>query len=202
MKIGYYAYLCNGDDDDIIIDFNMRDILRDQVDKIFSDTLFSYDDEMPCLSTVMDMVREGDVIITPEIKMLVNSLYGFQYIEKWRQKNGVDIVFLKEGIDTRTEEGRKMFSLFQIIADIIAEDQERNVNQIAAMLRAREVPPEYEDDEDYEDYDCEEENQSAFDAMLESLQKVPDPMRADNVVPIQKKKSSAKKKDGKKPEED
>ena len=204
MKIGYFAYFIDEDEEYEFIEEDFTAILKQaKVDKIFSDELKSYDTEMRCLSVVMDMVREGDVIYTPEIKTLVNNLEGFQFVERWRQKKGVDIVIIKEGIDTRTEEGRKMISLFQIIADIIEEDRERGMDQIADMILSGDLPMEDETDEDYEDYDdCEEEDQSAFDAMLESLIKVPDPMRADNVVPIQKKKPSAKKKDGKEPEED
>ena len=202
MRIGYFLYIEKNNEETELYMRKMLDILNEfHLDNVYSEPYDRWEEEKPILSELKKMAKKGDIFFTPEIRTMVNTMKDLKTIEEWRQDAGVDIVFLKEGIDTRTEEGRKIISLFQTITEIIEEEQERNIKYLTDMMALGILPKTDLADTLY-DACKEHEDQRAFDAELESLQKAPDPMRADNVIPIQKRKPSAKKKNGKKPDKE
>lgn len=107
--------------------------LSDKVDKIFSEKKTGRTLEGRTeLRELIDYVRAGDTVYVSSIDRLGRNLIDILTASGELDKKGVNIVSIKEGIDTSKEIGR----MYMVIAGILAEVELSLINERTAEGRA------------------------------------------------------------------
>lgn len=75
----------------------------------------------PELRRVLDYVRDGDVLIVESISRLARSTRDLLGIVDQLRDKAVDLVSLKEAVDTRTPQGRFVLSIFAALSELERE---------------------------------------------------------------------------------
>lgn len=88
------------------------------VEKVFIEKMSGKDKNRPVLQEMMSFVREGDTLIVESISRFArNTRDLLDLVEKLKEKN-VKFVSQKENIDTDTETGKFMLTVFGAMADL------------------------------------------------------------------------------------
>ena len=82
-----------------------------KVDKIFTEKLSGKNTNRPELHRMLDYVREGDTLYIESISRLARSIKDLLSLVQILQEKGVDLVSLKENIDTTTPQGRFILTI-------------------------------------------------------------------------------------------
>ena len=81
--------------------------------------------ERPELDRLLNVVEKGDTVVISELTRLGRSTRDLISIAEQLQKKGVELVSLKENIDTTTATGKAMFGMLAVMAqferDLISE---------------------------------------------------------------------------------
>ena len=103
------------------------------MDKIFIEKASGKKHRPAGTKKLLKSVREGDTLYIESISRLARSTRDlFQIVEQLRQKN-VDLVSLKEHIDTNTPQGKFMLTVFAALAELERENTlQRQTEGIAA----------------------------------------------------------------------
>ena len=91
------------------------------VDKVFVDKASGKNTKREKLDEMLRFVREGDVLYVSEFSRLARSTKDLLAIVEQLSAKGVDIVSLKENIDTTTASGRMMLTVVAAIAQFERE---------------------------------------------------------------------------------
>lgn len=91
------------------------------VNKIFIDKASGKNTKREKLDEMLRFVREGDVLYVSEFSRLARSTKDLLAIVEQLSAKGVDIVSLKENIDTTTASGRMMLTVVAAIAQFERE---------------------------------------------------------------------------------
>lgn len=94
-------------------DFKVANV---RLEKIFEEKLSGKDTARPALKEMLNFVRDGDVLYIESISRLGRSLTDLFSIVGELKNKKVQLVSLKEHIDTTTPEGRLTFALFAALA--------------------------------------------------------------------------------------
>jgi DNA invertase Pin-like site-specific DNA recombinase len=135
MKIGYAR--CSTDDQN----FNLQNDALNSAgcEKIYTDQLSGGTTERPGLTTVFEMLRQGDTLVIWRLDRLGRSLKHLIQLVDQLDKMGVGLKSLQECIDTTTSGGRLIFHVFGALAEferqLIRERTQAGVN--AARARGR-----------------------------------------------------------------
>lgn len=101
------------------------------VKKIFQEKISGKDTNRPELQAMMAYVREEDTIVIESISRLARNTLDFLTLVKTLTEKGVDIVSLKEMIDTSTPQGKFMLTVFgalyEMERDMIRQRQEEGI---------------------------------------------------------------------------
>ena len=96
-----------------------RELLKDKaISKEFSDKLSGKDTARPGLQAMLEYVREGDTLYIESISRLARNTADFLRIFEQLKKKGVQLVSLKEGIDTGTAQGKFMLTVFAAFSEL------------------------------------------------------------------------------------
>ena len=93
-----------------------------KVDKIFAEKLSGKNTNRPELHRMLDYVREGDTLYIESISRLARSTRDLLSLVKILQEKGVDLVSLKENIDTTTPQGRFILTIFAALSELEREN--------------------------------------------------------------------------------
>lgn len=88
-----------------------------KADRIFLDKCSGKDAERPELKKMLDYVREGDTVIVTEYSRLARSTSDLLSIVDRLTGKGVQLVSLKEKLDTSTPQGKLMLTMFAGLAE-------------------------------------------------------------------------------------
>lgn len=91
------------------------------IHKIFVDKCSGKNTERPQLQKMLEYVRDGDVVIVSEYARLARSSTDLLRIVKELQDKGVEIISLREKLDTTTPEGRFMLTVFAGLSEFERE---------------------------------------------------------------------------------
>jgi len=109
------------------------------VDHIYNEKLTGTKRERPELDKMLDRMTEGDVVVVESLSRLGRSTKDLIELTEIFQSKGVNLVSLKESINTNTPTGRLLFTLMSAIAqferDVIADRTREGLN--AARARGR-----------------------------------------------------------------
>jgi DNA invertase Pin-like site-specific DNA recombinase len=109
------------------------------VDIIFNEKMTGTKRERPELSKMLDRMTEGDTVVIESLSRLGRSTKDLIELTELFQSKGVNLVSLKESIDTNTSTGKLLFTLMSAIAqferDTIADRTREGLK--AARARGR-----------------------------------------------------------------
>jgi DNA invertase Pin-like site-specific DNA recombinase len=91
------------------------------ITKIFSEKISGKNANRPQLKAMLEYVREGDVLFVESFSRLGRSTRDLIEIVDQLNKKDVQLVSLKENIDTTTPAGKLMFHIFASLAEFERE---------------------------------------------------------------------------------
>lgn len=89
-----------------------QEVMMKDVEKLFVEKISGKDMNRPQLKSMMDFVRDGDVVIVESYSRLARSTKDLLSIIEQLENKGVKFISLKENIDTSTPQGRLMLTIF------------------------------------------------------------------------------------------
>jgi len=109
-------------------DFTKKGI---KLNKTFTEKISGKDTNRPQLKAMLAYVREGDTVYIESISRLARNVKDFLNIFEDLQAKQVNLVSLKESIDTTTAYGKFMVNVFASLAqlerDVIKERQQEGI---------------------------------------------------------------------------
>ena len=94
-----------------------RDLLAFGCEKIFEEQISSRKEDRPELKAAMDYCREGDEMVVWKPDRFGRSLRELIDLVNELRKRGVELVSLRESIDTTTPGGKLVFHVFGAVAE-------------------------------------------------------------------------------------
>lgn len=88
------------------------------VEKIFVDKLSGKDTNRPQFQLMLDFVREGDVLVVSEYSRLARSTKDLLNTIDALKAKGVEVVSMKEKLDTSTPQGQFMLTVFAGVCEL------------------------------------------------------------------------------------
>ena len=114
MRVGYVR--CSTEEQN---PQRQKHILKDAgCEKIFMGMLSGKDRNRPQLKTMLEFIREGDVVYVESISRLARSTKDLLEIVDEIKNKGAFFVSQKENIDTDTPQGKFMLTVFAAMADL------------------------------------------------------------------------------------
>lgn len=109
------------------------------VDKIYNEKMTGTKKDRPELNKLLDRMTEGDTVVIESLSRLGRSTKDLIELTELFKNKGVNLVSLKESIDTTTSTGKLLFTLMSAIAqferDVIADRTREGLQ--AARARGR-----------------------------------------------------------------
>ena len=120
-------------------DHQIDALLRHQVDRdnIFLDRASGAKASRPQLDIVLRMLRPGDTLKVTRLDRLSRSVLHLVTLGADLRDRGVGLHIIEQGIDTDTMEGRAMFGMLSVLAELQRELIIANTNDGLAAARAR-----------------------------------------------------------------
>ena len=103
--------------------------------KIFSDQQSGVSQKREGFERLMEYLREGDSLVVTELSRLSRSLKHLLTVVESLEEKGVEIVSLRENIDTQTATGRCFLSMMGAIAQM--ERELKSERALAARQAAK-----------------------------------------------------------------
>lgn len=91
----------------------------------------------PKLDLVLQLLREGDTLVITRLDRLSRSVLHLVTLGAQLRERGVGLKVTEQGIDTATAEGRAMFGMLAVLAELQRELIVANTNDGLAAARAR-----------------------------------------------------------------
>ena len=114
MKIGYVRVSTKDQNE------SRQEMLMQQlgVDKVYTEKKSGKDTNRPQLQEMMSFVRQGDVVVVESISRFARNTKDFLELMDKLNEKGVAFVSQKEAIDTSTNTGKFMMTVFAAIAEL------------------------------------------------------------------------------------
>ena len=116
-KIGYARVSTRSQKDDSQVD----DLTGYGCDKIFTDTVSGKLADRPELDKALDWLRAGDVLVITRLSRAMRSLKHLLALADELRERGIDLVVLRQHIDTTTPTGRLVFHVLGAIDEFQRE---------------------------------------------------------------------------------
>ena len=91
------------------------------IERVFLEKVSGVASDRPELERMIDFVREGDTVVVESISRLARSTRDLLAIVEALAEKSVDLVSMKEAIDTQTPTGRFMLSVFAALSELERE---------------------------------------------------------------------------------
>jgi DNA invertase Pin-like site-specific DNA recombinase len=103
------------------------------VDHIYNEKMTGTKKDRPELSKMLDRMTEGDTVVIESLSRLGRSTKDLIELTELFQSKGVNLISLKEAIDTNTSTGKLLFTLMSAIAQF---ERDTIVDRTREGLRA------------------------------------------------------------------
>lgn len=109
------------------------------VDIIYNEKITGTKKNRPELTKLLDRITEGDTVVVESLSRLGRSTKDLIELTEIFQSKGVNLVSLKEAIDTNSPTGKLLFTLMSVIAqferDVIADRTREGLKSARARGR-------------------------------------------------------------------
>lgn len=113
------------------------------VDMIYNEKMSGTKKNRPELTKLLDRITEGDTVVVESLSRLGRSTKELIELTETFQSKGVNLVSLKESIDTNSPTGKLLFTLMSAIAqferDVIADRTREGLKSAKARGRSEEL---------------------------------------------------------------
>jgi DNA invertase Pin-like site-specific DNA recombinase len=135
MLFGYARVSTAGQNPDHQIDA----LLREEVprEQIYLDTASGAKSSRPQLDLLLQVLRAGDTLKVTRLDRLSRSVLHLITLGAQLRERGVGLHVIEQGIDTSTAEGRAMFGMLSVLAELQRELIVANTRDGLAAARAR-----------------------------------------------------------------
>jgi DNA invertase Pin-like site-specific DNA recombinase len=135
MRFGY-ARVSTADQN---IDHQIDALVRTGVDRsdVYHDVASGSKASRPQLDLVLKLLRAGDTLKITRLDRLGRSVLHLVTLGAELRERGVELHVVEQGIDTTTPEGRAMFGMLSVLAELQRELIVANTNDGLAAARAR-----------------------------------------------------------------
>ncbi|MDP1453925.1 recombinase family protein [Peribacillus frigoritolerans] len=106
------------------------------IDKVYHEKVSAKNIERPKLQEMLDFVREGDTIYVADFSRLARSTKDLLELVELLESKGVQLVSIKENIDTSTATGRLMLKMISAINDFERENMLERQREGIAIAKA------------------------------------------------------------------
>lgn len=110
---------------------------RYQIDKTYLEKVSAKDIHRPKLQEMLEFAREGDTIYVADFSRLARSTKDLLEIVELLESKGVQLVSIKENIDTSTATGRLMLKMISAINDFERENMLERQREGIAIAKAQ-----------------------------------------------------------------
>ncbi|MBC9728512.1 recombinase family protein [Streptomyces sp. TRM68367] len=119
-------------------DHQIDALIRAGVDRenIHVDTASGAKASRPKLDLVLELLREGDTLKVTRLDRLSRSVLHLVTLGADLRERGIELHVIEQGIDTSTMEGRAMFGMLSVLAELQRELIVANTNDGLAAARA------------------------------------------------------------------
>ena len=122
------------------LDRQLDALKKHGVDQIYNEKITGTKRERPELVKLLDRMTQGDTVVVESLSRLGRSTKDLIELTELFQSKGVNLVSLKEAIDTSTSTGKLLFTLMSAIAqferDVIADRTREGLKAARARGRA------------------------------------------------------------------
>ncbi len=132
-RIGYARVSTHGQNGDSQVD----ELNAYGVDKLFIDKASGKLAKRPELDKCLAYLREGDVLVITRLSRAMRSLKHLLTLADELRERGIDLVVLKQGIDTTTPHGRLVFHILGAVDEFERELIVEGTLEGLASARAR-----------------------------------------------------------------
>jgi len=112
-----------------------------ELDKIFTEKISGKNRKRPQLEAMLNYIREGDILYIESLSRLGRSTKDLINIVEELEARKVQIISLKENIDTNTPSGKLMFHIFASLAeferDTIKQRQAEGIEEAKKLGKFR-----------------------------------------------------------------
>lgn len=118
-------------------DDSQLDALRDAgCERVWTDTVSGKLARRPQWDDCLDHLRAGDELVVTRLSRMARSVRHLTELSAWLDQHGIDLVVLKQGIDTTTPAGRFLFHVLgamdEMLADLISEGTKEGLESARA----------------------------------------------------------------------
>lgn len=133
MKIGYARVSSNTQD----LELQKQELLKAGCSKIFSESVSAKDNNRVELLSLIDSLRDDDIVVVYKIDRIARSLKGLIEIVELLNSKKVDLISLDSGdkVDTTSPMGKAFFMISGVFAEL--ERSMINARTKAGILKAR-----------------------------------------------------------------
>ena len=104
--------------------------------KTFIDKCSGKNTDRPELKKMMDYIREGDTVVISDFSRLARSTKDMLSLTEQFESKGVELISLKEQINTGTPQGRFMLTIFAALAELERETILQRQREGIALAKA------------------------------------------------------------------
>lgn len=99
------------------LDRQLDTLKKHGVDHVYNEKMTGTKKERPELSKMLDRMTEGDTVVIESLSRLGRSTKDLIELTELFHTKGVNLISLKESIDTQTSTGKLLFTLMSAIAE-------------------------------------------------------------------------------------
>jgi len=116
MKIGYARVSSNNQD----LELQKQALLNEGCEKIFSESVSGKDNNRTELNSMIESLRENDIVVVYKIDRIARSLKGLIEITEKLNNKKVDLISLDSGdkVDTTSPMGKAFFQIAGVFAEL------------------------------------------------------------------------------------
>lgn len=107
-----------------------------RIDKVYQEKVSAKNTNRPELQEMLDFAREGDTIYVADFSRLARSTKDLLELVELLESKGVQLVSIKENIDTSTATGRLMLKMISAINDFERENMLERQREGIAIAKA------------------------------------------------------------------
>lgn len=136
MKIGY-ARVSTVDQS---LDLQLDCLEKAGCEKIYQEKISGMKDDRPQLKELLQFARQGDVLVVYKLDRLGRSTKKLIEMSEELQDRGIELVSVRDSIDTTTAVGKAMFKMLAVLAemerDLISERTRAGLESARARGRS------------------------------------------------------------------